>query len=61
MARGMTYLFALILLSIILFFIVTGIFETDIPAITFLLSMIVSHLVLEKNEWVIDRLIALRN
>ncbi|MDV2582041.1 short-chain dehydrogenase [Alkalibacillus haloalkaliphilus] len=61
MARGMTYLFALILLSIILFLILTRIFETEAPAIAFLLSMVVSHFILEKNEWVIDTLIALKN
>ncbi|MDQ0352503.1 hypothetical protein J2R98_002348 [Alkalibacillus filiformis] len=61
MAKGMPYLFVLIVISIILFFIVTSIFETEAPAITFLLSMIVSHFILEKNEWVIDTLMALKN
>ncbi|TFB23885.1 short-chain dehydrogenase [Filobacillus milosensis] len=53
MEKGVSYLLALIITSIILFIIVANIFNTDSPTIAFLLSMIVSHFILEKNEWII--------
>ncbi|KGX87672.1 hypothetical protein N783_09650 [Pontibacillus marinus BH030004 = DSM 16465] len=57
MRKGISYLFVLFIVSTILFLIVTNVFKTYTPTVAYLLSMIVSHLILEKNEWVIDPII----
>ena len=54
MKQGISYLFGLILISSLLFWIANNVFDTDNPLIAFFLAMIVSHLILEKNQWLID-------
>ncbi|PKR76825.1 short-chain dehydrogenase [Halalkalibacillus sediminis] len=54
MVKGLSYLIVLIIVSTILFLTVSNIFRTDTPTVAFLLSMIVSHLILEKNNWLIN-------
>ena len=54
MERGLAYLFTLVIVSTLLFLIVANVFKTDTPTIAYLLSMIVGHFILDKNEWVID-------
>ncbi|WP_349409913.1 short-chain dehydrogenase [Pseudalkalibacillus sp. SCS-8] len=54
MKRRLPYFAALIVLSFLLFFIVAGFFKTDNATDSFLLAMIVSHLIIGKNPWLIE-------
>ena len=55
MKQGLPYLFALLFISILLFLVVSGSFGTVNPSTDFLLSMIVSHLIIDKNLWIVKR------
>ena len=55
MKKDISYLFALIFISILLFLVVSGSFGTANPTTDFLLSMIVSHLILDKNLWIVKK------
>ncbi|MBE4910068.1 short-chain dehydrogenase [Bacillus luteolus] len=54
MKSGIFYFISLIILSTVLFWFVGSLLKTNDPTIAFFLSMIVSHFILEKNEWVVD-------
>ncbi|WP_047983463.1 hypothetical protein [Ornithinibacillus californiensis] len=55
MEKGIAYTLVLIFLSIVLFLVVTSILKTSHPSIVFFLSIITSHLILEKNQWVFGK------
>jgi hypothetical protein len=55
MEKGIAYTLVLIFLSIVLFLVVTSILKTSYPSIVFFLSIITSHLILEKNQWVFEK------
>ncbi|MGM0879214.1 MAG: short-chain dehydrogenase [Bacillota bacterium] len=52
MKHNIFYLFALIFLSILIFITVGSSLGSINPTTDFLLSMIVSHLILDKNLWI---------
>ncbi|WP_102027848.1 short-chain dehydrogenase [Salirhabdus sp. Marseille-P4669] len=57
MARGIIYTILLFLISVFLFLIVTSILTTGLPTISFFLSVFVSHIILDKNKWLVDLLV----
>lgn len=55
MKRGICYFIGLIIISVSLFWIASNLFHFHTNTlIAFFLAMIVSHLILEKNQWLID-------
>lgn len=48
------YILALIFCSIILFLVTVSVFSTHFASTDFLLSMIISHLIITKNPQIID-------
>lgn len=56
MIKSLIYTFLLFLFSFILFVVVTKTFQTIDGSLTYLLGLIVTHFILEKNYWLIDLL-----
>ncbi len=54
MKRGIAYIMSLLITSIILYQLVTGILYTNLPTVSFFVSIIVSYLIIQKNQWIID-------
>ncbi|MFD1018624.1 short-chain dehydrogenase [Thalassobacillus hwangdonensis] len=54
MIRGVIYIGWLFFLSIVLFYFAASVLKTETPLMNYFLAMIVTHLVLEKNPWLID-------
>ncbi|GAA0485121.1 hypothetical protein GCM10008986_07970 [Salinibacillus aidingensis] len=54
MKKGLVYFIALIFLSVFLFRVVAGTLTTSFPTISFFLAMLVSHFILDKNQWIVD-------
>ncbi|WP_232214225.1 short-chain dehydrogenase [Bacillus sp. SG-1] len=54
MKESTAYLTILLVFSFFLFLLITGLFETQEPAIVFLLSIIAVEKLLEKNQWLLD-------
>ncbi|MDR7073546.1 hypothetical protein J2X07_002533 [Fictibacillus barbaricus] len=63
MKIGITHLVLLILFSILLFFCVGYIFgiQEEYGAITYLLTLLTSHLILDKNNWLVDFFLSFNN
>jgi hypothetical protein len=63
MKRGITHFVFLILFSILLFFCVGNIFgiQEEDGAITYLLTLLTSHLILDKNRWIVDFFLSFDN
>lgn len=59
MKRGIVHIVSILLFSIVLFQIVTSSLHTNYPAISFFLAMIISYLIIEKNQWIVDSFIKL--
>ncbi len=57
MKRGIAHIVSILLFSIVLFKIVTSSLHTDNPANSFFLAMIISYLIIEKNQWIVDSFI----
>ncbi|GAA0329665.1 hypothetical protein GCM10008967_20190 [Bacillus carboniphilus] len=56
MKKGMAYLFLMLTLSYLLFSILATSFGTNNQMIAYLLAMIVTHFILEKNGWLAELL-----
>ncbi|MDQ0160777.1 hypothetical protein J2S77_002784 [Alkalibacillus salilacus] len=56
MKNGLLYILTLLLLSCLIYFLVTNLLANSFPSITFLLSMLVSHFIIERNEWMMTYL-----
>ncbi|GGM41282.1 hypothetical protein GCM10011351_29340 [Paraliobacillus quinghaiensis] len=54
MKKGIVYLITLIFLSIFLFVVVAGTLKTNFPTISFFLAMLISHFIIDKNQWIVD-------
>ncbi|WP_051353088.1 hypothetical protein [Thalassobacillus devorans] len=54
MVKGLIYTISLVVLSVLLFYIVNQALYVEASSIAFFLAMIVSHLILEKNQWFIE-------
>lgn len=54
MKESTAYLTNLLVFSFFLFLLITSLFETQEPAIVFLLSIITVEKFLEKNRWLLD-------
>ncbi|SEA98931.1 hypothetical protein SAMN05421743_11237 [Thalassobacillus cyri] len=54
MVKGLIYTISLLILSVLLFYIVNQSLLAETSSIAFFLAMIVSHLILEKNQWFIE-------
>ncbi|MFG6117149.1 short-chain dehydrogenase [Halobacillus sp. MO56] len=54
MVKGLIYTISLFTLSVLLFYIVNQALYAEASTIAFFLAMIVSHLILEKNQWFIE-------
>jgi hypothetical protein len=56
MSRGLTYLVFLFLFSFLLFVCLTKVLGgTNEPVISFLLTLLTTHFILDKNEWIVDQ------
>lgn len=56
MKKGISYLFLLLTLSYLLFWFLEAEFATNNHMIAYLLAMIVTHFILERNEWLAELL-----
>ncbi|MET3695897.1 hypothetical protein SAMN05877753_102573 [Bacillus oleivorans] len=56
MKEGLSYLFLLLTLSCLLFWTLANHFGTNTYVLDYLLAMIVTHLILEKNPWLAELL-----
>jgi hypothetical protein len=54
MKKGIAYIIALIVISLILFYTITNWLKTSNPAIVFFLAMIVADKILDKNRWIVE-------
>lgn len=56
MGKGISYSFLLLTLSYILFWTLEYYFGTNTEMLTYLLAIVVTHLFLDKNEWLVELL-----